>query len=149
MNHKRHDNWVPRILFLAMCATGAVMVASSGVNAQQALPTGTAMPSNDAGVWYAPPRQLPPTQVVCASSHKTILIQNPNDTDQNPGLCNVRVGGSRVDAFPVTKKNGIVVSVGQSVSWDIYAGGAPYVISECTNDAGVALGVVCGTGGIP
>ena len=143
------ENWARRGIIFMACVAGAIWLGAGDVQAQYHPPATLDMPSNDGGITIAPPRQLAAKAVACGASQKTVTIQNPNDTDQNPGLCNIRVGNSRVKAFPVNKKNGIILTPGQAMSFDIYASGNPYITSECTNDAGVAAGTLCGSGGLP
>jgi hypothetical protein len=111
--------------------------------------TAAIMPANDAGVIIAPPRQFTPVQVTCGSVHqRAVLVHNPSDTDQNPSSLAVRIGTSRVRAYPANKKNGLRLPAGQTTTWDI-ANGPLYAVSEGSADAGVTLGVICVYGGQP
>lgn len=148
------DNWLARGVLAVLCGIMiAVFVrpvpdASAGVDA----PTKIAMPATDGGVIFAPPGHVSgPVPIGCGVNQKSLLIQNPYDADQNPNLVNVRVGNSHVSAWPASKKNGIILRPGESLPWDLLANGEAYVIAEraaTPNDAGVAMGVICGWGGL-
>lgn len=139
-----------QILLLVACVFGAWLVSNVGGEAQADIyaPTKLAMPANDAGVIIAPPRQFAAVPVGCGVDQKSILIQNPQDTDQNPSSLNVRVGTSSVKAFPVASKNGIILKPGESFPMNLNQSNAPYVVSEGTADGGVTLNVLCGYGGV-
>lgn len=132
----------------ALVALAAIPYFASIPDADAGIPAAVVVPNNDAGVLVAPPRQFAPVLLSCDGDQKSILIDNPYDTDQNPGLVAVRLGSSRVRAFPVAKKNGFRLEAGRSTTWDV-AKGVPYVISEGASDAGVALGILCFSGGTP
>jgi hypothetical protein len=138
-------------VLVGFLAAGAAVVASwpDELDAQP-VPATVQMPDNDAGVFFAGPRQLAATQIVAPTGKtKSVTICNPYDTDQNPGLVNVRIGSSRVDAFPINKKNGVILQAGQCVSIPMGSNASSlYVISESATDGGVALGVVFSEGGL-
>lgn len=142
----KQDNWVARIVLALACVVGVIIVHQTDVGAWVA--SDTVMPANDGGVIIAPPRQRPSTAISCDGQQRAVIVQNPDDSDQNPSGLNVRVGSSRVKAFPAAKKNGIVLLPGQSITWDL-SNGALYAVSEGASDAGVAMGVVCVKGGAP
>lgn len=139
-------------LFAGAMSAAAVAVGtlntvtpSPAMAAGPGLPASGRFPSTDGGVLYAPPRQFAAVPVSCGASQKGIVIQNPDDTDLNPGSVAVRIGDATTKATP-GRKNGLRLTAGQSISLDV-ADGVTYAVSESATDAGVALGVFCVYGG--
>lgn len=136
------------LLIAAACAVAGISLMAGPAHTQP-VPVALREPDNDGGVLFAGPRQLAATCFTCPTARaKAVTLHNPSDTDQNPGSVNVRVGGSRVDAWPANKKNGIILTPGSTISIPMGGtGGAVCVISEAANDAGVAMGAMCSEGG--
>jgi hypothetical protein len=138
-----------RVLLAAvLCGWAVMMLVDAGSAEAQPVPASLMEPLTDAGVWMAGPRQLGAACYTCPTPRtKAVTVCNPSDTDQNPTGASVRVGGSRVRAWPVAKKNGLPLAAGACVSLPLGGSGQVCVVSDSTTDAGSALGALCSEGG--
>lgn len=136
------------MLLAALLCAWAVMMLVRGSAVAQPVPASLMEPTTDAGVWMAGPRELGATCYTCPTPRtKAVTVCNPTDTDQNPTGASVRVGGARVAAWPVAKKNGLPLAAGACVSLPLGGDGRVCVVSDSTTDAGSVLGVLCSEGG--